>query len=161
MRRADRCVTDVDRLKQILSVCKVCRIAMVDNGKPYVIPLSFGYVWEENNPTFYFHCASEGRKIDILKMNADICFEVDFMRNVIGDMTADNACSFSVEYASIVANGKAIIVTEPEERLRALSEILFHQTGRLDWGFNDDSLSKTVVVRIDVTTLTGKTNYVD
>ena len=43
MRRKDREVTDIGEMEEILRLCKTCHVAMVDNGSPYVVPLSYGY----------------------------------------------------------------------------------------------------------------------
>ena len=62
MRRADRQITDVKEISEILQGCKVCHLAMTDQGMPYVVPLNFGYVMEGEILTLYFHSAWEGRK---------------------------------------------------------------------------------------------------
>jgi len=67
MRRKDREVTNLDEIRDIIEKCKVCHLAMVDNGMPYVIPLNFGYIIADNLLTLFFHSAKEGRKINILK----------------------------------------------------------------------------------------------
>ena len=74
MRRKDREVTTVDGIKEILDSCKTACIAMVDGGAPYVVPLNYGYEIKDGNLIMYFHCAKEGRKIDILKRNNKVCF---------------------------------------------------------------------------------------
>ena len=75
MRRADREVTDVKGIDEILQKCKTCHVAMVDNGAPYVVPLSYGYrIIGESVLELYFHSALEGRKLDILNSNNVVCF---------------------------------------------------------------------------------------
>ena len=43
MRRKDREITDIEELLAVVSRCKVCRLAMAENNRPYVVPLNFGY----------------------------------------------------------------------------------------------------------------------
>jgi nitroimidazol reductase NimA-like FMN-containing flavoprotein (pyridoxamine 5'-phosphate oxidase superfamily) len=43
MIRKDREVTDINSIEEILKQCKTCHVAMVDDGLPYVVPLSYGY----------------------------------------------------------------------------------------------------------------------
>lgn len=77
MRREDRSVTELDGIEAILKECRTCHLAMVDEGKPYVVPLSYGYQLNEDGTlTLYFHSAKEGRKLDILRKNNLVCFEI-------------------------------------------------------------------------------------
>ena len=76
MRRSDREIHDLNELKEIVQKADACRIAFATDGAPYIVTLSFGYKWEEHL-VLYFHGAKEGRKIDLLKKNNLVCFEMD------------------------------------------------------------------------------------
>ena len=77
MRRKDREVTDKNQIEEILKQCKTCHVAMVDNEKPYVVPLSYGYqILEDGTLELVFHSAKDGKKINILKKNPNVCFEI-------------------------------------------------------------------------------------
>ena len=77
MRRKDREVTDICGIEEILRQCKTCHVAMVDDGAPYVVPLSYGYqMLDDGRLALYFHSAKEGRKLDILRRNSRLCFEI-------------------------------------------------------------------------------------
>ena len=77
MRRKDKEVTDRNGIKEIICECKTCHVAMVDGYMPYVVPLSFGYKFIDDGALeLYFHSAFEGKKIDILKRNNKVCFEM-------------------------------------------------------------------------------------
>ena len=67
MRRKDREITDICAILELVSECKVCRLAMTDGGVPYIVPLNYGYEYADGALTFYFHSAKEGRKLEILK----------------------------------------------------------------------------------------------
>ena len=72
MRRSDREITFIEEKLAVIEKNKVMRLAMADNGRPYVVPLNYGYTYENGTLTIYFHCAAEGRKIDILKTNSNV-----------------------------------------------------------------------------------------
>ena len=55
MRRNDREVTDIQEIRALIDECKVIRLAMINGDKPYVVPLNFGYTYENGAFTFYFH----------------------------------------------------------------------------------------------------------
>lgn len=67
MRRKDREVTcEADKLA-ILDECKVCRVALQDEQGLYIVPMNFGYQYESDRLTLYFHSAKSGRKITALQ----------------------------------------------------------------------------------------------
>ena len=69
---------DIDKAKIIINQSKTCHIAMSDDGVPYIVPLSHGSNFTNDNTLeLYFHSAVEGRKIDILKKNNKVYFEVE------------------------------------------------------------------------------------
>ena len=77
MRRKDKEIIDVNEKINVIKKCKVCRIGLSENNIPYIIPLNFGYKYENNLLTLYFHSALEGKKLDIIKNNNNACFEID------------------------------------------------------------------------------------
>ena len=62
-----------DEIKRLLTTQKHGRLGLCDNGKPYVVPLSYGY----GDGVIYFHSARSGRKLDVIGQNNQACFEVD------------------------------------------------------------------------------------
>ena len=69
MRRSDREIADKSEIIRIIEKCDVCRLALSQNNAPYIVPMSFGYEYADNKLTIYFHCAKEGRKLDIIREN--------------------------------------------------------------------------------------------
>lgn len=63
MRRSDKQIKDGKIIEKILEEAIVYRLAICDDGKPYIIPLNFGF----KNNHLYFNSASPGSKIEILK----------------------------------------------------------------------------------------------
>ena len=86
MRRKDREITGRENIEPILQACKVCRVAMTGtDGWPYVIPMNFGYTWDEDGLTLYFHGGVKGKKIDSLKADPRVCFEMDCEEGLTGE----------------------------------------------------------------------------
>ena len=79
MRRNDREIKDRKEIDGIIRRCRVCRLAMCDDGQPYIVPLNFGY----DGRFLYFHAAPEGRKIDIIKRNNRVGFEFDILHDIV------------------------------------------------------------------------------
>jgi hypothetical protein len=146
MRRKDRQVTGRENIEPILQACKVCRLGMVSDGKPYVIPMNFGYTWDETGLTLYFHSGLKGKKIDAMRANPFVCFEMDIQGGLIG--TGETACRYSFAFSSIVGEGNVEFAKDNTEKRAWFDAIMQHQTGRGGWEYGDAHLSVTEVFRV-------------
>lgn len=153
MRRANRETTDLNEIKKIVDECKVLRIATKDEEGLYVVPLNFGYSYENGKFTFYFHSAKEGRKIDAFKANEQVAFEMDCEHELLD---AGKACGYSYKFASIIGTG-TITFLEGKEKLNALSILMKHQTGK-DFTFNEKLAKGVAVCSLKAENLTAKVN---
>ncbi len=157
MRRRDREITDFDDILAIVDKCKIMRIAMIDeNGVPYIVPLNFGYIvsGDGNNKkiNFYFHSAKNGRKIDILKNNGYVCFEMDCDHKLI---EAEFPCAYSFMYKSIIGYGNVRRLEDLEERKAALNSIMKNQSGH-EFQFEEKHLNAVALFEIETESLSGK-----
>lgn len=148
MRRADRELTDTADIEKIIRSAQVCRLAMVDDGGPYIVPLNFGYC----DMTLYFHSATEGRKIRLLKRAAQVCFEIDGEHELI---KADSPCSWGMRYASVIGYGIPRFIEGVAEKRAALS-IIMAQFSDDVFEFSEQSMAATAVFAVDITAMTGK-----
>ncbi len=151
MRRKEREVTDQKTLEMMISKAEILHLAMVDADGPYVVPLNFGYA----KGFFYVHGAREGRKIDAVRHDNRVCFALHSRAAL---KTGESPCAFGMIYESVVGFGKAEIVTQPVEKkfgLRAIfSQLGVHFDSSMD--FRQEHLDNTVVIRIDVQSISGK-----
>jgi nitroimidazol reductase NimA-like FMN-containing flavoprotein (pyridoxamine 5'-phosphate oxidase superfamily) len=148
MRRKDRKITDRAEIEAIIAKAQVCRLAMADKDRPYIVPLSFGY--EDN--TLYFHSANTGKKIDILKNNRQVCFEFDVDCQL---KMGPEACNWGMLYRSVIGYGKASFVESSAAKRQAL-DIIMRQYGSDLNDYPDAKVRSTVVIRVDIDRLTGK-----
>jgi len=148
MRRKDREITDRNSINGIIARCKVCRIALCENGQPYVVPLNFGYDGEH----LYFHSANTGKKIEIIKQNNRVGFEFDILHEII---TAETPCEWGTKYESVVGNGIAEFIESQQEKAKALECILSQYGGSFN-EFNDFSLSSVTIIRVTIVSISGK-----
>ena len=77
MRRANREIKDPLELEEILRTCDSCRIAIHAGTFPYIIALNYGYEYENGALTLYFHSANQGRKLDLLREDPHVGFQMD------------------------------------------------------------------------------------
>jgi uncharacterized protein len=149
MRKAERELRDPFDLLAIMKEALVCRIGLSDNGAPYVVPMNFGL--GEN--CLYLHCAAEGRKLDIIRRNDRVCFEMDLLRKV---KRSETACGWGARYESVIGFGRAVPVHDAAEKRRGLDAIMNHYGAEGPFLYPDDILAKTTVIRIDIESITGK-----
>jgi len=153
MRRKDREVTDIKDIEKILLQCKTCHVAMVDDGAPYVVPLSYGYrVLDKNVLELYFHSALEGKKLDILKRDNRVCFEMAYEGQPVH---SEAPCNSGYYFASVIGNGKAVFIEDVDEKCEALA-IMFKRQSNRTVTFSADQAKSVCVFKIVSTDFTGK-----
>lgn len=151
MRRAEREIKNFKEIEKIIRSAAVCRVGFVDGDKPYVLPFNFGY----EKGKFILHCAIEGRKLEILKKNSNVCVEID-SEHVFKNKESKEACRMGFKYRSVIAEGRALVLTGRAEKIKALKILMKHQTGRSFDGFLEESLARTKVIIIKASKITGK-----
>lgn len=151
MRRKDREITDFNEIIKIIEKCDVCRIAFYDKEYPYIVPMNFGTVIENNKIELYFHCASTGKKLDLIKENSSISFEMDCNHKLI---TGEKACDYTMEYESVIGSGIALI--DGVDKLKALDAILNKYSQHKTISYDEKWLKAVTVFKIDVNNITGK-----
>jgi nitroimidazol reductase NimA-like FMN-containing flavoprotein (pyridoxamine 5'-phosphate oxidase superfamily) len=153
MRRKDRQITDLEAIRAILDKAKVLHLAMIDGDRPYVVPLNYGYTLENGALTLYLHSAREGRKLDVLRQNDRVAFVLE--TNVSQVSGGDIPCKYGEAYASVMGEGRAVLLTDSAEKMAALSILMKTQTGR-DFAFTPAMTDAVAVLRLDVDSFTAK-----
>ncbi len=152
MTRREREVTDLNEIISILDKCKIVHLGLVDHGKPYVVPMNYGYTMEEGRLTLYLHGAAKGYKQDVIHDNPNVCFE---MECDVVPFAGEVACQYGITYQSIIGRGTAEVVTDIAEKQRALSILMKTQTGK-DFTFTEKMVSIVSVIEIHVSEYTAK-----
>lgn len=152
MRRKDRQIKEKSEIESIISRCDVCRIAFADNNMPYIVTMNFGYCSGKKS-YFYFHCAPEGRKIEMIRRNNHVCFEMD-TDHILSK--AEKDCDWGMKFSSVVGYGKISIINEKEERKRGLDCIMSHYSDHKEFSYDERVMSRTAILRLDIEEMTGK-----
>lgn len=143
--------TDFRIVEAIITKTKVCHVAFSDGVKPYVIPFNFGY----HDKILYIHSAPEGRKMEILKKNKNVCVSFDtdcelYIRN------EEVACSYSMTFKSVVADSEVEFISDAGQKIEALKLIMKQYTGRDDFTFNMPAINNVAVMRINIAGATAR-----
>jgi uncharacterized protein len=154
MRRKDREIISIDEKLEIITKCKICRVGLFDNNYPYIVPLNYGFSYDDEKLTLYFHSAMEGKKIDIIQKNNNACFEIDCDTKLI---EGENPCNCGYEYKSIIGFGKIILLGAKDEKINGLNCLMKQQTGKdIRYDFNENELKNVIVLKMLVEEFTGK-----
>jgi hypothetical protein len=145
--------TDRETIDLIIRSASVCRIGLCDDGRPYVVPVCFGY----EGDALYFHSAPSGRKLDILRRNSAVCFEFDVD---VESVSAKSACGWSMRFRSVVGFGDASLVEDREGKRKAL-DVIMGQYGGQPGEYAASTLEKTAVVKIEIQRMTARVSDAD
>lgn len=149
MRRKDKEITDKSQIESILSKAEIIRLAMVDEGLPYIVAMNFAYF----DGFLYMHSAKEGRKIDILKKENTVAFQTD---TGVEFVLKEEACSCGTRYMSVCGTGRAFLIDEKAEKTKALDAIMAKHTGRVVFEYSEKVFDRTLVIKVEIDTMTGK-----
>ena len=134
------------------------RISSIDKqGFPQIIPMNFVFL----NDSVYMHSHIRGEKIENIKRNSKVGFEVDrnleFLPSYFSD--PEDASLADTLYISVVIKGEALLVENNEEKVLALNGLMkkYQPEGRYKPMDKDmDVLDATAVIKIIPKEMNGK-----
>lgn len=151
MRRKDREITEWKDIIHIMEKCDVCRLALNDEGYPYILPLNYGMEVVNDEITLYFHGALEGKKYELMEKDNRASFEMDCSHRLVMDKGSG---SCTMEYESVIGRGIMEIVPE-EEKYDALCVLMRHYHQE-EFPFNRAVMPQTTVFKLTVEKAAGK-----
>ena len=146
MRRVELEIRGKDEIEPILRDCTTMRLGLVSDGRPYILPMVFGYRWTDEYPVFYFHCGLAGRKNDALFDGARVAFELDVEGPLTGRTPYANG--YSREFCCVMGEGTVSFARSSEEKIEGFGYIMAHQTGRRDYSYQPGWLALTQVFTV-------------
>jgi nitroimidazol reductase NimA-like FMN-containing flavoprotein (pyridoxamine 5'-phosphate oxidase superfamily) len=153
MRRKDREIKDKALIEQFIAKEQIIRIAFYDNGDLYIVPLNYGFIYENDKYVFYFHGAKAGRKFELSKSSPMVGFEIDGEYELL---QADVACNYSAKFQSVIGTGRLSIIEDYEEKIKGLNVLMNHISGKSEWDYSKDMVNAVAVFRLEVDKLSCK-----
>jgi uncharacterized protein len=148
MRRKDREITDRAEIDAIIRSDKLMRIALVDGEMPFLVPVFYAF----DGTSLYFHSAQAGTKIEILKRNNNVCFEISVDHGIIEN---EIPCDFEAKHRTVIGIGKAFFVKDEAEKTKAL-DLIVAQFSDKKFEYPKANFNCTTVIRIDIVSVKGK-----
>ncbi|NLX66322.1 MAG: pyridoxamine 5'-phosphate oxidase family protein [Bacteroidales bacterium] len=119
-------IEESHRIKRIIDGCRLCYVGMADeNGKPYVLPMNFGY--EEG--VLYLHSAQDGSSISILEKNPRVCITFCTDPQLVWQ-DEEVACSYRMRAESVICHGEVVFEENYDEKVKALNCIMRQYSDR-------------------------------
>jgi nitroimidazol reductase NimA-like FMN-containing flavoprotein (pyridoxamine 5'-phosphate oxidase superfamily) len=151
LRRKEKEIGDPAEMRAILANAQYVTVAMCRHDEPYLVVLSIGY--DKERHVLYFHCAKEGKKIEILKTNNHIWGQVILDRGY-----AQGHCDHLFD--SVQFSGQVSFIEDAEEKRHAMG-VLIRQLELapekvMAAQVSDASVAKVCVGRIDIAFMSGK-----
>lgn len=153
MRRSDRNISDEKIIDGVIERAKICRLGFDDDGEVYIVPLNYGYRREGEKRILYFHGASQGRKVNLIRHNPKVSFEMDTDFAVI---SSETACGYSAAYACVMGTGIIEELKDSGEKVAALQALMATMSGRDNWTFDEKSVNNVFVFKLTVDSLSCK-----
>lgn len=155
MRKSDKEITDPKVIEAFIAEEQILRIAFYDEGDIYIVPVNYGYLYENNIHSFYFHGAKEGRKYELSKSKPVVGFEIDGKYKLLEN---EMACYFSAAFQSVIGTGTLQLVDDIEEKKIGLNALMKQTTQHSEWSYNDKMLEAVAVFKLDVHKISCKHN---
>jgi nitroimidazol reductase NimA-like FMN-containing flavoprotein (pyridoxamine 5'-phosphate oxidase superfamily) len=152
VRESNRAVYDRDAIYKILDEAFVCHIGFSLEGQPYVIPTMFACVGE----ALYFHGSAASRMLHGATGGFPVCITVTLLDGLI---LARSVFNHSMNYRSVVALGKATLISDPAEKLAALqafTEKLIPGRWQDARQPNEQEMKATSILKLPLTEVSAK-----
>ncbi|MBY9007763.1 MAG: pyridoxamine 5'-phosphate oxidase family protein [Candidatus Lokiarchaeota archaeon] len=151
MRRKDKEIKKQKIIESLLNRALVCRIGLSLNNVPYIVPMNFCY----KDNALYLHSSRIGRKIDILKKNNNVCFEIDLDKKL---EESKIPCNWTMKYYSVIGQGIASFLDEYEDKEKVMNIIMEKYSKRNQWKFPKNMIEKVLIIKIQIIHLSGKSS---
>ena len=143
--------TDKEVIEAIIMKADICFIGLVDpDNKPYVLPMNYGY----KDHVLYLHSAPEGRLIDIVNKNNNICisFSID---NETVFQHPEVACSYRMTSKSVLVRGTVEFIEDTDRKREAL-DILMKTYSDKKFEYSDPAVKNVKIWKIPMDEVTCK-----
>jgi uncharacterized protein len=160
MRRAQSEIKDQQQIKDIITEATIGRMATIGaDGFPYITPVNFVY----HQDKIYFHCAHKGEKIDNIRRDNKVCFEIDIPLSYleVAFNRMNNGCKVHQLYKCVIIRGRACVVGDLETKIDALNALVASHEGNRNFYTitPEDPLAKACsVVEISIESISGKSD---
>lgn len=153
MRRPEKELIDPEVVESLLAKEMVGRIGTCGPDGPMIKPVNFLYL----NGDIYFHSSYQGEKMEHIKADPRVVFEVEHDARYLP--AKSDPCGASFAYSSVIIRGKVELIEKSSEKIEILGGLMkkYQPDGGYD-PFNEKMVEKTAVLRIVVESISAKSS---
>ena len=141
--------SDRAQIEQVIRKAVYCQVAFSVDDQPYVLPMNYGYA----DGCFYLHSKPTGEKLEMMKVNPKVGFNLQSMAEPWHYGDKGEQCS--MRYVSVAGSGIAVVIEDPNEKQKALN-IIGRQYDLPSEEYSSKLLQALTLIRLEVTEMTGK-----
>ena len=142
-------IHDPEALRDLFSRGQVCRLGLVDVDRAYIVPMNYGYA----DNCLYFHSAREGKKVDLLQNDGQVCFEVDLGHEL---KPGKRGCDWTMHFQSVIGYGRVSFLETDAEKRTGLEIIMAQYAPGSQWEFSETELKRVLVFKLAINEISGK-----
>ncbi len=140
---------------------QIARVAHLSGDQPFITPTN--YWFDEERHQIVFHSNIAGRVRSNLEHFPRVCVEVSEVGRLL---PANTALEFSIQFRSVMVYGKVTILTDAEDRRRALYGLIGKYFPNMTPGkeyrpITDKELARTSVYAVQIESWSGKENWME
>ncbi len=136
-------------IDEFLKEALVGRLGTSNNSQPYVVPINFVY----DSERIFFHSKMKGMKINNIRDNKKVCFEIDELKEII---TAERACDYTVRSRSVIVFGTTELIDSIPEKMKILNKIIAKYSPGIPKSINESDVKSLVIGEIKIESIKGK-----
>jgi len=142
-------ITDNKESEKIIKKAIICRLGFIDGDEPYIAPTPFGY----ERDALYYHGSLTDRKAELTKKNNKVYFEITTDAELVR-VKPGGPCNWMMVYSRVVGTGRIHILEKDEDKSHGL-RVIVNQYTEGEISFPKSRLDKTLVVRVNIESITG------
>ena len=142
---------DKQKMEEILRTEAIGHLGLAADGEVYIVPLNHTYL----QGRILFHCALEGKKLDMIRANPSVCFEVSRQEGRPAPH-GDDSCN--IPFESVICWGRARIIEDLQERQDVLNafQARYDSSDKTRPPVSMERVKGCGAVEITVTRMTGR-----
>ena len=138
-------------MEALLAKSQVGRLGTCNRDEPYVVPICFLHVEDK----IYFHSRLQGKKLENMKVNPRVCFQVEDYSLV----PSPRPCDYSMHYRSVIVFGRVRFLEDTKEKLEALKAMVNkYDTSDSAEPIDEAMVDRVAVGEITIEEISGKKN---
>src|SRR5512133_1116029 len=149
MRRHDKEITDREVVNEIIKNSEICRLGFTDVNQAYIVPVNYAF----HDGSIFIHSARAGRKIDLIRKNNRVCFEIEGPNEIVKDAIP---CNWSARYRSVMGQGTIEILEDKQSKITGLDLIMRKYDAQMELTYDDAVLARMLILKLTIESVTGK-----